>query len=234
MERQNAILEILADRKAISVEDLCALLYSSGATVRRDLALLESRGMLKRTHGGAVFLDGLAKDSPIMLRESENIGPKEFIAKQAVSFVKDGQTLFLDSSTTACQLAARLNGFHNLRVITNGLKTAMILSSINGISVYSTGGRLRDNSLSFIGAQTLKFISQFHADIAFFSCRGIHPIGGITDSNEDEAEVKKCYLKNASSSILLCDSSKINRQLFCKICDISDVNKILADTPLPF
>lgn len=233
LERQNTILELVRQRRAISVEELCRQLYSSGATIRRDLKMLEQSGLLRRTHGGAVFVEDAAKDSPAMLREAENPGPKSIIAQKARELICDGQTLFLDSSTTACRLAERLTGFGQLRVVTNGLKTAMILSEIPGIQVYGTGGKLRENAQSFVGTQTTEAIARFHADLAFFSCRGVHPEGGITDSNEDEADVKKAYLHNASRSVLLCDSSKLGRQMFCKVGPVSSVWKIFSDLPLP-
>ncbi len=233
LERQNTILELVRQRRAITVEELCRQLYSSGATIRRDLKMLEQSGLLRRTHGGAVFVEDAAKDSPAMLREAENPGPKSIIAQKARALIRDGQTLFLDSSTTACRLAERLTGFGQLRVVTNGLKTAMILSEIPGIQVYATGGKLRENAQSFVGTQATEAIARFHADLAFFSCRGIHPEGGITDSNEDEADVKKAYLQNASRSVLLCDSSKLGRQMFCRVGPIASVWKILSDIPLP-
>lgn len=233
LERQNRILELLTQHQALTVEELCSRLYSSGSTIRRDLQILEKSGMLTRTHGGAVILESSAKDSPAMLRESQNTGSKARIADLALPLVQDGFTLFLDASTTACQLAQRLTGFQHLRVITNGLKTADILSEISGVRVYGTGGRLRENAQSFVGSQTLAFIAQFHADLAFFSCRGIHPDGGITDSSEDEADVKKQYIQNADRSVLLCDTSKLGRQLFCRIGGLKSVWRIICDTPLP-
>ena len=90
LERQNKILEILADRQAVSVEELCHTLYSSGATIRRDLAILENNGLLRRTHGGAVFIDGSARDFPLTLRENENLVPKITIAQRALPYIRDG------------------------------------------------------------------------------------------------------------------------------------------------
>ena len=84
-----------------------------------------------------------------------------------------------------------------------------------------------------MGTQTNEFISRFHADLAFFSCRGIHPDGGITDSNEDEAGLKQRYIEHATRSILLCDGSKLNRQFFCKIADLNSVWQIVSNIPLP-
>lgn len=233
LERQNRILELLKQRQALSVEELCRELYSSGSTVRRDLQILEQSGLLRRTHGGAVFIDGSDRDFPVQLRETENTSLKSLIADKALQYVRDGQTLFLDSSTTACRLAERLTGFQHIRVITNGLKTCSVLSAIPGIQVYCTGGRLRENAQSFVGAQAIEFVSRFHADVAFFSCRGIHPTGGITDSSEEEAGLKQLYIRHATRSILLCDGSKLNRQFFCKVADLSSVWQIVSNIPLP-
>ncbi len=233
LERQRRIRELLADREALTVEELCQMLYSSGSTIRRDLQTMEKAGLIQRTHGGAVLLESAAKDSPAMLRESENLLPKTRIAELALPLVRDGTTLFLDSSTTACHLAQRLTGFCDLRVITNGLKTAEVLSALRGVHVYCTGGRLRENAQSFVGAQTLDFIAHFHANLAFFSCRGAHPTGGITDSSEEEAEVKKQYIRFSDRAILLCDRSKLGRQMFCRIGALGCASQIICDVPLP-
>ena len=233
LERQNKILEILEQRQAVSVDELSALLYSSGATIRRDLQMLESTGMIRRTHGGAVHIDSNATDFPMTLRENENLNAKEILAQRALAHIRDGQTLFLDSSSTICRLARHLTGFQRLRVITNGLKTASILADIDGIEVYSTGGRLRENSMSFGGNQAIDFVRQFHADYAFISCRGIDPDIGITESNETEAQLKRAYLQNAKRVVLLCDSSKIGQRFFCKVAPIESAWKIITNVQLP-
>lgn len=151
------------------------------------------------------------------MRETENLIPKSIIAKRALPYIHEGQTLFMDASSTVCQLAEKLTGFQHLRVITNGLKTANILSEIEGVEVYGTGGRLRENAKSFVGPQAIEFVSRFTADLAFFSCRGVHPETGATDSSEDEASLKRMYMRNAKRVILLCDASKLGKENFCKI-----------------
>ena len=233
LERQNRIMEILSRRKAVTVDELCSMLYSSGATIRRDLQILENNSLLRRTHGGAVYVDGNAKDFPLMLRENENFIQKSIVAKRALPFIHDGQTIFMDASSTVCQLAERLNGFQHLRVITNGLKTANILSEMEGIDVYSTGGRLRENAKSFVGPQAVEFVSRYTADLAFFSCRGVHPEAGVTDSNEDEANLKMMYMKNAQHTILLCDASKLGKKHFCRIGSLDSIWKIITNIQLP-
>jgi len=233
LERQNLILEILAAKKAASVEELCGQLYSSGATIRRDLHILEASGQIQRTHGGAVYVDSNAVESPLMLRESENRPAKNIIAQKAVALLRDGQTLFLDSSSTASTLAGMLGGFKNMRVITNSMKTLSLLAEMEGIEVYCTGGRLRESARSLVGPSAQKFIGSFHADYAFISCRGADLTSGVTEASEEEAAVKIACLQNATRGVLLCDSSKLSRQFFCKICDLDQLWEILSNEELP-
>lgn len=233
LERQNNILDILSKRKSATVEELCAALYSSGATIRRDLKMLEGTGLIRRTHGGAVHVESGARDFPLPMRETENQQAKSILSAHARRHIQDGQTIFLDSSSTACHLARMLTGYSHLRVITNGLKTANILAETEGVEVYCTGGRLRERAMSFVGEGAIAFVEDFYADFAFFSCRGADPIIGITDSDEQEAALKRAYIRQARQAILLCDSSKLGKQYFCRIAPISAIAEIVCDTPLP-
>ncbi len=233
LERQDKILEILAKRKAVTVEELCTELYSSGATIRRDLAALENNRLIHRTHGGAVFMDGTGRDFPLTLRESENMFLKEKIASKMLPYIRDGMTLFMDSSSTVAALASKLNGFKNLRIVTNGIKTCNILSEKDGITVYCTGGKLRENAKSLVGSAAVRSVEGIYADIAIFSCRGVSPDSGFTESNEDEAELKRAYMKNASRTALLCDSSKFGKKYFQKIGDLTELWKLISDIELP-
>lgn len=233
LERQEKILEILSKRKAITVDELCSELYSSGATIRRDLAALESNRLIHRTHGGAVFIDGTANDFPLTLRESKNMLLKERIAAKALPLIHDGMTLFMDSSSTVNAVAERLNGFRNLRVVTNGIKTCNILSEKEGVEVYCTGGKLRENAKSLTGAAALRSIGGFYADLTLFSCRGVMPNGGFSDTNEDEAELKRAYMRNSDKVILLCDSTKLGKKYFCKIGELQELWQLLTDIDLP-
>lgn len=232
LERQNKILEILSKKQAVTVDELCARLYSSGRP---------SGGICRRWKATACCAAPTAggvrgrerRDFPLTMRETENLIPKSIIAKRALPYIHEGQTLFMDASSTVCQLAEKLTGFQHLRVITNGLKTANILSEIEGVEVYGTGGRLRENAKSFVGPQAIEFVSRFTADLAFFSCRGVHPETGATDSSEDEASLKRMYMRNAKRVILLCDASKLGKENFCKIGSLGEVWKIITNVQLP-
>ena len=233
LERQDKILEILKEKNAVTVDELCAILYSSGATIRRDLTILENNRLIHRTHGGAVYVDVNGSDFPLTLRETKNMALKEKIAEKALPLIRDGMTIFMDSSSTVGALANKLNGFKNLRVITNGIKICNILSEKDGIEVYCTGGKLRENAKSLTGSSAIKAIERYYADISFFSCRGVASEYGFSDSNEDEAELKKAYMDNSNKVVLLCDSTKLGKKYFCKIGDVEHLHKIISDIDLP-
>lgn len=164
-----------------------------------------------------------------MLRESENLMAKQIIARKALPLIQDGQTLFFDSSSTVCRLAELLTGFGQLRVITNGLKAVGMLADVEGVELYSTGGRLRETAKSFIGPSANRFIQQFNADYAFLSCRGIDPVTGVTEASEEEADVKLSYIQNARRVVLLCDSTKLGKQFFRRVTSLNQVWRLISN-----
>ncbi len=230
-ERKQQILDILKIKKAISVDELCKTLYTSGATIRRDLQVLEKDNLIKRTHGGAVLLEGNSTETPLVLRESENSGQKQLISELAIEHIADGMTIFLDSSSTVSYIIRRLTPFQGLKIITNGIKTASLLSDYKNIKTYCTGGVIRDNSRSLVGHNAEQFIAQFNADVCFMSCRGMSAEIGATDPSDEEAFVKKEYIRNSRKRILLCDTTKINVNYFSKVAPLSEFDQIITNDP---
>ena len=232
IERKQKIVEITKIRKSISVEELSSILNVSPATVRRDLTFLDASSQLVRTHGGAAYLDSDSDDFPLDMRENENTDKKELIASKAIGFIQDGETIFMDSSSTCGFLAKKLGRFHNLRVITNGMNIAAILSKFPDIEVWCTGGRLLGDKQAFVGKTATDFIDLHHAQTVFFSCKGMDSQYGISDSNEEQANVKIEMLRNSEKAFLLCDSTKFGQTFFCRICSPEDVY-IISDKKLP-
>lgn len=232
-ERQQLILERIRKYKGASVQDLAKEFFINEATIRRDLNKLERTGLIKRTYGGALLIEGLSSEIPLFARESYNTDKKDTVALLAAELVKDGDTIILDSSSTASKMINYLSHKKNLTVITNGAKTSLLLSKIPDFKIYCTGGSLRENSLSFIGAHALDFIKNIYVDCAFFSCRGVNAEKGFFDSNEDEANLRKAMIKSSKFSYLLADSSKINTTSTFHIGAITIVDKIICDIKLP-
>jgi DeoR/GlpR family transcriptional regulator of sugar metabolism len=208
--RQEQILQYMRDGNSfVTVEQLEALLYVSAATVRRELHALEGGGLIRRTRGGALLVAGTADDTPMLLREQQDVDAKQLLAARALRYIGDGMTLFMDSSSTVYYLARRLKGFKNLRVITNGIKTADCLAGIDGITVMCTGGTIRPGTKSAVGASALAYVRALHADAAFLSCRGFVPEKGAYESSEEEYYIKRLFLENSSQTYLLCSKSKV-------------------------
>lgn len=229
-ERKKQILELMRqNNRVVTVDQLCSSLYASGATIRRDLKDLEDSKLVHRTHGGAVLVEGSTSEDPLAFRETQNSMKKQVIADQAIRHVRDGMTIFLDSSSTVNILAKGLEKFNNLKVITNGLKTAMLLSEYKNVKVMCTGGALRENSKSLVGLAAKDFISRYNADLAFLSCRGFSVENGASEASEDEYYVKMQYLSNSKKAILLCDTSKMNLDFLCRLAPLSEFYEVITE-----
>ena len=150
-QRQKHILEKIRKVKCVDVKSLAKEYFINEATIRRDLNKLANTGLIKRTYGGAVLVEGLDAEIPLYARESSNVEKKEVIGKLASYEVHDDDTIILDSSSTTLKIINHLIGKKNLKIITNGAKTATLLSTLTDCTIYCTGGKLRENSLSFIG-----------------------------------------------------------------------------------
>lgn len=229
-ERKQQILEVMRrNNKVATVEQLCRELFASGATIRRDLKELEENGLICRTHGGAVLVEGNSTEDPLAFRENQNSIRKQTIADMALRHVRDGMTIFLDSSTTVSMLAKMLNKFSNLKVITNGIKTAMLLSDYSEIQLMCTGGIMRGNSKSLVGLSAKEFISRYNADLSFMSCRGFSVENGVSEANEDEYYVKRQFIENSKKAILLSDTSKMGTDFLCKLAPLSDFYEVITE-----
>lgn len=229
LERQEEILDILNKNKSATVEQLASELFVSGATIRRDLRSMEKQGLIKRTHGGAMLYNPSAEESAFALREQENINAKRTIANLAVRLINNGDSVFLDSSSTVGFIIPLLNNFNYLSVITTGLRNALLLSQTNNVKIYITGGQIHNHSNSIFGTDTMDFISRIHANISIISCTGLDLEHGFTDSSIEQANLKQQMRKNSDKIAILCDSTKFNKIFLCKDFDFNQVDYLITD-----
>src|SRR5699024_5787041 len=180
---------------------LCKQLFCSEATIRRSLVKLEQAGLIKRFHGGATLIPDKNIEYPHFYREKKRQKEKTYISDLAFDFIGNGDTLFLDSSSTVATLCTKLDHFKNLTVITNGLQIALMFSKFNNIDVYIAGGIVKKSSLSVIGQLSSQFIGDFTVDLAFISCRGMDKCG-IYEADPNQALTKKHMIDNANQTIL--------------------------------
>lgn len=230
IERQQHILNILKEKKSVTVSELSRTLFIGEATIRRDLDKLQKKNLIKRTYGGAVLLEGLDTEIPLAVRVSEQQGAKDIIGNLASQLIRDGDIIIIDSSSTTLKMIPYLSNKKNITAITNGAQTAIELGENLHIKTYCTGGILRENSLSFIGQHARRCIENLYADKVFFSCRGLSMDLGLTDSSEEEAVLRRCMTKNSRKAILLCDSTKFDNTSFCKVMDFDCLHYLVTNT----
>ncbi len=224
LERQNKIMEILAEEGSVSVSRLAATLDVTEETVRRDLEKLEKKECLRRTHGGAVPIDGSSFELSLEKRKHTNVEEKEALAKKAASYVVSGDTVFLDASTTTFYMAKEIKRLSNVTVITNSMRVVTALDGADNVKVISVGG-IMSNNQSFVGTMAERSIKEnYFANKMFFSSKGVTENAGILESNEQECGIKKKMLDNAGVKYYICDSSKLGRVGFEKLCGFDDID----------
>ncbi len=232
IERRNKILAMLQRDSRVVVSDLSTSFNVTEETIRRDLEKLEKEGFAKKTYGGAIINESLNVDLPYTVRKKANVTNKQYIAEIISSMIEDGDHIMMDASSTAVYAAKHLKNKKNITIITNSIEILLELSEVAGWKVLSTGGALREGSLSLVGYQAEKMITNYHVDKAIISCKGIDMEKGITDSNEMDAQIKKLMLDSANIKILAADNSKFNKISFTKIGDLADVDILITDSEL--
>lgn len=231
LERQKRILEILEREGSVSVNRLSTTFDVTEETVRRDLEKLEKQDCLKRTHGGAVSVsDSSTHEASLEKRKLINVDAKQNIAKAAASFVAEGDTVFLDASTTTFFMAKELKTMKNITVITNSIRVVNELCGAEGVKVIAVGG-LVSNNQSFVGSLAERSIEEnFFVSKMFFSSKGITADGGVLESNEGECGIKKKMMKNAKLKYYLCDKSKMGSVGFVKLTYFENLDFVITDT----
>lgn len=232
VERRRVIFEILHEKGSVTVVDLSRRFDVSEETIRRDLTKMESSGLLQKTYGGAFLNAGMHLEIPVDMRVHTYVEGKHVIGRLSAQLIHNGDTIFLDASTTAVHIAENILDKKNVIVITNALRVAEMLSRSPDIKVICTGGTLRPTTLTMVGKSAETAIGTYFADKAFICCDGVHRIHGITDANEKEAEVRKQMMKQAESSILVVDATKFDRTSFVHMADFGDFDALVTDREL--
>jgi DeoR/GlpR family transcriptional regulator of sugar metabolism/ABC-type sugar transport system substrate-binding protein len=226
--RQQQILNVLKKFGSVSVVELTQELGVSPNTIRSDLDNLAEQGFITRTHGGATLLrPGLPpqlwpQHSPIPTRVDD-------VVSYTLSWIQDGDTLFIDSSPFCIRLVERMAGFHNLRVITTSLPAAFILSQESTNTVVIAGGEFDFDRLSTGGGRALAAIREFHADKAFLSCSGVSLQSGITDQTSESAEIRRAMKEAADSVFVLVESERVGKAGLFPIGSLDEARRIITD-----
>ena len=228
-ERRRAILDVLTRQGRVLVTELASQFETSQVTIRKDLEILHSQGLVHRTHGGALPAREGALEDPT-LREKEKLHRQEKmrIAESAASKVKEGQVLILDSGTTTTAIARTLRNFKNLTIITNAVNIAAELAG-TAVEVILTGGTLRKNSFSLVGPIAEETLRRLSADLLFLAVDGFDVRYGVTTPNLLEARVSRMMTESARRTVVVCDSSKFGKRSLSLIIPTEAVHETITD-----
>jgi DeoR/GlpR family transcriptional regulator of sugar metabolism len=232
-ERQQKILESLRKDGAVRVSRLSEVFNVSEATIRRDLDLLHETGFLQRTHGGAVVANPALPEPPVIQRLSENTQAKERIGRAAANLIRDGETIFIGTGTTAHEVARNLCDRRNLTVITNSLLVINTLAQAENSSVIALGGLLRSSELSFIGYLTEQALRELHPQKVFI---GIHAVSlrfGLSNDILPEVATDRVIIESAPEIVLVADNTKFDKVSTAIVAPLSVVSTVVTDDSTP-
>lgn len=230
-ERRRMLAELLDKNPVLTVDELVRRFGVSAQTMRRDFAFLAERGLLTRTHGGAVARapEALGRESAFKTRTAQNAPQKTAIARAALALVTPGSTVMLDASTSVLALAQRLPRDAELHAIVNALPIGSELSRRAGVTTTLIGGTVRPTSLSASGPLAETMLRRLFADTAFISARGLSIERGLTEANPAESALKEIMIANATRVVALVDSSKFERTALSFFAPVTDIDVLVTD-----
>jgi DeoR/GlpR family transcriptional regulator of sugar metabolism len=232
--RRAKLVRIVRSRGQVTVNELATLFDISADTVRRDLDFLAGRGLLTRTHGGAVPVDDLAmRDAPFAERLAAQKAAKSRIARAAAGLIADGETLIVNGGSTTRAFVAELAGHRNLTIVTNNLSIPAVLPADAVRDVYVLGGQYRAELQVTIGEVRFAPVSGISADTAVIGVGGISEAAGLSTTMLAEAVMMAQMMAAARRTVVLADSSKFGHNAFAHIVPLTRAHILITDAEPP-
>lgn len=227
-ERHERILAELARRGTVSAQDMAGLLDASLATIRRDIAELDERGVIKRTHGGA-SLPQRREELPFDAKVMAYLPEKRRIGAQAGSMIEPGTMIGLGGGTTVMQILPAIRRME-LRLVTTAVNVALDLRDAKGVSVTLTGGTLRRRTAEMVGHIAERTLRDINIDVTIIGTDGIDPAAGLTTFDSSEAYVNRVMIEQAREVWVVADHSKFGQVLPAVIHPLAGVTRIITDS----
>lgn len=232
-DRMVALLALLNEHGQLPLSFLATELIASEATIRRDVAVLASQGLLERTHGGARPAKG-THELPERLRGSRNQGAKSRIAVAAAQMIPEGKhAIGLTGGTTAAGVLRALAHREDLTIITNSVSIGIEAAEQGQARVLIAGGVLRSNSLELVGSLAEATLRLVNVGTAIVGADGISSVGGLTTHDDIEARTNHTMIERAQRVICVADSSKIGHVTLSKMGDLSEIDVLITDADAP-
>ncbi|WYQ41903.1 DeoR/GlpR family DNA-binding transcription regulator [Bacillus sp. FSL W7-1321] len=229
-ERQDLIMKELYEYHSVKISELSSKLDVTRETIRKDLYELEEKGLIRKVHGGAV-LNKANLETNYSSRKIVNEWEKRAIAKKAVEFVFDNDTIYIDYGTTALYFARELiMKKTGLTIVTNSLSLANELVEHSNFSIIIIGGNVRKNERSLYGPVANQTIANLYVDTGFFGIGALHPEVGYTNIHMGEAEVSRLMVQHSKRRVMMADYSKFGSIHMNKVAPIEEVDTLITDS----
>ena len=228
-ERRQSILEIIHEQGSARVENMAKKYAVSEVTIRNDLNYMEGRGLIHRSHGGALLKQNVGYDHPLVEKQHIKMTEKREIAQAAAELIENGDSIILDSGTTTFAMLQYLEHKKDITIITNAVNIAYAAVSQSNIQTLLTGGFLRKRSFSLVGPDAEETLSKYYVDKLFIGIDGLDIEYGISTPNPEEASLNRIMVSISREVIVVADSSKFGRSSLSKICGVDSITKLVTD-----
>lgn len=230
-ERRNQLAQLLLSKGSIRVGEAAEEFGVSTETIRKDIIYLETEGIARKSHGGAVIASEMVQRS-VDLKQNDNTEHKLRIASAALSMIPPQGTIIIDAGSTNCTLAKLLALEKGLTIFTNSiLALQMLIKSEN--QVFAFGGLARPGSYGIVGKWANEEIRSIHADISFIGTDGFQGLNGPATASYEEAEFKKNIIEASEKAVILSDSTKFRNRTLFEFCRWEDINAFITDKEAP-
>ena len=234
-ERHKYILDKLNKYGFVRITDVANELGVTKVTIRKDVKILESKGLLYKVHGSARPANPHVADLDVHVKDNINRDAKRLIAQRAVELLDDNDSIIIASGSTIYSFAEeiKMRQWHHLNIVTPFLRLGVLLNEAENVNVVQLGGTVHKKSLSVLGEEAARELDDCICSKVFFGVDGIDPEHGITTSTIDEAKLTRRMMHAASQVIVLADSSKFGQRGFGRICALEDIDVIVTDERIP-
>ncbi len=232
-ERRQRVLRLVRENGRVSVAQLSEAFGVSEVTIRNDLQALAERKLIVRTHGGAVSPNSELYELALANRLQQQVQEKDRIGEAGAAMVANGDAIILDSSSTALAIAQHLKNRQHLTIVTNSLAVAQEMLDAPGVTVVISGGRVRRDTASLVGTESLDVLCRFNIQKGFFGAHGITVEDGLTDVSADEAEVKRRLVAMCRQVIAVLDATKWGKVGLVSFAPLDRVNTVITNNHAP-
>jgi len=230
--RQDQILDLVRRHGFVSIDDLAQRFTVTTQTIRRDINALCDRALLRRYHGGA-GLPSSVENLAYPTRQVLGLEAKQRIARLLARHIPDGASLFINIGTTTEEVAKALMDHANLRVITNNLNVASIMSANPNFEVIAAGGTVRARDRGIVGPAAIDLIGQFKVDCGVIGISGIDLDGTLLDFDYQEVRVAQTIIANSAQVFLAADQNKFGRSAMVRLGHVRQINALFTDRMPP-